>query len=286
MVFRGVLKTVGLDTMEEVYLFMAQFALTCRGRVSNMDDLSGYLECSSLDMLEYVPALKSLERKGQIIRRNKREENICKQNFSISDAVMAAVIGDQAIKISNINVETLIVNKYKFRKHISEQVENDDVETDNIVRFVDSLEKSNKHLKLVIKLKKNVENILDRILLIPITRIAKLARAVGIHMIIATQRPTTNVITGNIKVNYPARIAFRFSFSIDSKTIHDRTEANQLVDKGDMLFLQVQNLCVCNVPMLTLQRSKLLLNSFHSSRAVRASSTYPNKKRFTKTFPV
>lgn len=73
---------------------------------------------------------------------------------------------------------------------------------------------------------------------LPIARIAQLARAVGIHMIIATQRPTTQIITGTIKANFPARVAFRVSSMIDSRTIIDRPGANQLIGRGDMLFLQ------------------------------------------------
>ena len=72
---------------------------------------------------------------------------------------------------------------------------------------------------------------------LPIARIAQLARAVGIHMVIATQRPTTSIITGNIKANFPGRIAFKVSAMIDSKTILDRPGANQLIGRGDMLFL-------------------------------------------------
>lgn len=82
---------------------------------------------------------------------------------------------------------------------------------------------------LIMTAGKNVET--------PIARIAQLARAVGIHMIIATQRPTTNIITGTIKANFPARIAFKVMQSVDSRTILDRVGANRLIGRGDMLYL-------------------------------------------------
>ncbi|MDP4268684.1 MAG: DNA translocase FtsK [Bacteroidota bacterium] len=77
---------------------------------------------------------------------------------------------------------------------------------------------------------------------LPIARIAQLARAVGIHMIIATQRPSTNIITGTIKANFPARVAFRVSSMIDSRTILDCPGANQLIGRGDLLFSQGSDL--------------------------------------------
>ena len=72
---------------------------------------------------------------------------------------------------------------------------------------------------------------------LPIVRIAQKARAVGIHMVIATQRPTTNIITGTIKANFPGRMAYKVTAMVDSRTILDRPGANQLVGRGDMLII-------------------------------------------------
>ncbi len=163
-IFQGVMQTVGLESLEEVYLFVAQFDLTCRDRTSNMDDLSSYFECSSLDMLEFIPALKSLERKGLLVRRYKRESNIFKQQFVVSDVVMADIIDNRPVTIGKVDVGNVQTDKYEFCKSIAEKADDDEVVTDDLILFTEKQEQSCAQLPFVKKIRKDVPGILDRIL--------------------------------------------------------------------------------------------------------------------------
>lgn len=148
---------------------MAQFDLTCRDRASNMDDLSSYFECSSLDMLEYIPALKSLERKGLLVRRSRRENNIFKQRFVVSDAVMADIIENRPVAIGKGYVSNVQTDKYEFCKSIAEKVEDYEVVTDDLVLFTENKNKV-ALTYLCEEDKKDVPDILDRILFYDICR--------------------------------------------------------------------------------------------------------------------
>ncbi len=163
-VFQGVMRTVGLNTPEEVYLFVAQFDLSCRDEISNMDDLARYFGCSSLDMIEYVPALKSLEGKGYLVRRGKREGNILRQHYVVSEAVMAAIIDNEPVTARQVEVCHVEVDKYEFCKAIADKVEDDEVVTDDLTQFVEKQELNNPHLHFVESLKSIVPDIIDRTL--------------------------------------------------------------------------------------------------------------------------
>ncbi|WP_339611205.1 DNA translocase FtsK [uncultured Planktosalinus sp.] len=101
----------------------------------------------------------------------------------------------------------------------------------------------------------------------PIARLAQLARAIGIHLIIATQRPSVNVITGIIKANFPARIAFRVTSKIDSRTILDSSGADQLIGRGDMLFTQGNNLIRLQCAFVDTPEVEQITNYIGSQRA-------------------
>ncbi len=161
-IFQGVMQAVGLSTMEEVYLFVALFDLSCRDSMAEMEDLARYFECSSLDMVEYAPALKSLESKGYLVRRGRREENILRQNFVVSDAVMAAIIDNEPVTARPVEVCEVKTDKYEFCRAIAKKAEDDDVVTDDLTLFVQKQELSNPHLSFVKKLKADVPDLLDR----------------------------------------------------------------------------------------------------------------------------
>lgn len=101
---------------------------------------------------------------------------------------------------------------------------------------------------------------------LPLTRLAQLARAVGIHLIIATQRPTVNIITGTIKANFPVRIAFRVVSKVDSKTILDVAGADRLVGRGDMLFSHNGDTVRMQGPFVDTPEVNNVLNHIHQQQ--------------------
>lgn len=109
----------------------------------------------------------------------------------------------------------------------------------------------------------------------PIARLAQLARAIGIHLIIATQRPTTNIITGTIKANFPARIAFRVTSMIDSRTILDASGANQLIGRGDLLFAPGSDMIRIQCAFIDIPEIENITNFIGSQQAYPSAMVLP-----------
>tara|TARA_B100001142_G_scaffold40075_1_gene35707 strand:- start:6433 stop:8397 length:1965 start_codon:yes stop_codon:yes gene_type:complete len=117
----------------------------------------------------------------------------------------------------------------------------------------------------------------------PIARLAQLARAIGIHLIIATQRPSVNVITGIIKANFPARVAFRVTSSIDSRTIMDAKGAEQLIGMGDMLISTGSNLTRLQCAFIDTPEVEKICDFIGSQRAYPQAHILPEYEGETET---
>ncbi|MEA1972590.1 MAG: DNA translocase FtsK [Candidatus Cloacimonadota bacterium] len=146
---------------------------------------------------------------------------------------------EDALKVFNWGVSEMerrydLLKKYRVRsfgeynKKLKKYKKNDETNQDDYLPYIVII--VDEFADLIMTAGKDIEQ--------PITRLAQMARAIGIHLILATQRPSTKVITGIIKANFPARIAFRVSSKIDSRVILDSNGAEQLLGMGDMLFLE------------------------------------------------
>lgn len=113
---------------------------------------------------------------------------------------------------------------------------------------------------------------------IPLARLAQLARAIGIHLIIATQRPAANIITGAIKANFPARLAFRVASGIDSRTILDSTGANQLIGKGDLLITKGSELVRVQCAFIDTPEVEKLTNYISQQQSYTSAFPLPEYK--------
>ena len=174
-------------------------------------------------MLE-LSIYRSLRNHYLIWRPDLDEEVLTKPNNAVSMLnSMVLEMDRRYVKLSSLNVRNIVEYNKKVKKGGVKVEDENHQQLPYIVIIIDEL------ADLMMVSSKEVET--------PIARIAQKARAVGIHLIVATQRPSVNVITGTIKANFPARIAYQVATKVDSRTVLDMNGAEQLLGNGDMLFL-------------------------------------------------
>ena len=174
-------------------------------------------------MLE-LSIYRSLRNHYLIWRPDLDEEVLTKPNNAVSMLnSMVLEMDRRYVKLSSLNVRNIVEYNKKVKKGGVKVEDENHQQLPYIVIIIDEL------ADLMMVSFKEVET--------PIARIAQKARAVGIHLIVATQRPSVNVITGTIKANFPARIAYQVATKVDSRTVLDMNGAEQLLGNGDMLFL-------------------------------------------------
>ena len=176
--------------------------------------------------------------------------------------------------LNSLNVE--MDNRYNMLKEA--QVRNIKEYNEKFVARRLNPEKGHKYLPYIVLI---IDEFADLIMTagkeveLPIARLAQLARAIGIHLIVATQRPSTNIITGVIKANFPTRIAFKVASMIDSRTILDSPGANQLIGRGDMLITQGSDLIRLQCAFIDTPELERITNYIGSQRGYPSAFLLP-----------
>lgn len=160
----GMVLSLGLDSKEEAILFAALFDRSCGGRSSDLDDIASYFGASQLDVMEYVPALRSLEKKGFIVLSDSTECRIGRQNFMVTNYVIGCIL--ENLKPSQCKARLLEkeFDKYDLCKLVSSQVQDSEVTTEALFQFVESTERDYATMPLVKDLKEILPSLPDRTL--------------------------------------------------------------------------------------------------------------------------
>ncbi len=160
----GMMMALELDSKEEAIIFAALFDRSCGGRCSDLDDLASYFGASQLDVMEYVPAVRSLEKKGFIVQTDRSECRIGRQNFMVTNYVIGCILENQKPNRHKATILEKEFDKYDLCKLVSSQVEDDDVTTEALFQFVESAERDNAAMPLVRDLKELLPALPDRTL--------------------------------------------------------------------------------------------------------------------------
>lgn len=160
----GLMTTLGLESKEEAIIFSALFDRSCGGRCSDLEDIADYFGAAQLDVMEYVPALKSLIKKGFIAQTDLSECRLVRQNFLVTNYVIGCVLNNQKPEFRSSRLLDKEFDRYDFCKLVDSQIQDDNVTAEAMLHFVKSMEDENDTMPLVAELKVVVDSLPDRAL--------------------------------------------------------------------------------------------------------------------------
>lgn len=160
----GMVTALELDSKDEAIIFAALFDRSCAGRSSDLDDIASYFGAAQLDVMEYVPALRSLERKGFVVQTDRSECRIGRQNFMVTNYVIGCILDNQKPNRQRANILEKEFDKYDLCKLVSAQVQDDDVSTEELFQFVESAESDHSTMSFIHTLKEVIPSLPERAL--------------------------------------------------------------------------------------------------------------------------
>ncbi len=155
---------LGLDNKGEAVVFTALFDRSCAGRCSDLEDLSSYFGCTQLEVMEYVPFVKSLLEKGLVVQTDLSECRLTNQNFLVANHVIGSVLENRRPELRKSRILEKEFDRYDFCRLVDSQVQDSDVMSESLFQFVDSIERENSEMPLVRELVAVVEDLPARTL--------------------------------------------------------------------------------------------------------------------------
>lgn len=153
-----------LDNRDEAIIFTAIFDRSCTDRDSDLDDIASYFDCSQLDIMEYVPTLKSLMKKGLVVQTDLSECRLTRQNFMVSNYVVNCILENRKPEFREARFLEKEFDRYDFCSLVDSQIQNSDVTTEALLQFLDQTERDNASMPLVKELKGMIPQLADRAL--------------------------------------------------------------------------------------------------------------------------
>ena len=155
---------LGLDNKEEAIIFTALFDRSCSGRSCDIDDIASYFDCTQLDIMEYVPVIKSLLKKGFIVQTNLSECRIARQDYLVTNYVINCILENIKPEYRKARMLDKEFDRYDFCKLVDSQIQDSDVTAETLFQFIETLEQDNHEMQIIKDLKNTITDIQSRTL--------------------------------------------------------------------------------------------------------------------------